>query len=60
VLYPREEIIKDEADTEGIDAFYSTWVSSGAETSLRSHFMSSDKLDNQFFTTYLQYLIQSN
>jgi hypothetical protein len=60
VLYPREEIIKDEAETEGIDAFYSTWVSSGAETSLRSHFMHSDKLDDQFFMTYMQYLIQSN
>jgi hypothetical protein len=60
VLYPREEIIKDQADTEGIDAFYSTWVSSGAETSLRSYFLNSDKLDDQFFATYMQYLFQPN
>jgi hypothetical protein len=56
VLYPREEIIKDEADTDGIGDFYSTWVSSGAESSLRSHFMGSDKLDNRFAATYAQYL----
>ncbi|MDR0597207.1 MAG: SurA N-terminal domain-containing protein [Treponema sp.] len=60
VLYPREEIIRDEADTEGIITFYPTWVSSGAETSLRSHFLKSDKLDDQFFSTYLQFLLPSN
>jgi hypothetical protein len=60
VLYPREEIMRDEADTEGIAAFYATWVRSGAETSLRSHFMTSDKLEDQFFTTYLQYLLPAN
>ncbi|MDR3148384.1 MAG: SurA N-terminal domain-containing protein [Treponema sp.] len=60
VLYPREEIMRDEADTEGIITFYSTWVSSGAETSLRSHFMNSDKLVDNFFATYLQYLLPAN
>jgi hypothetical protein len=60
VLYPREEIIRDEADTEGIIAFYPTWVSSGAETSLRSHFLNSDKLDDRFFATYLQFLLPVN
>jgi hypothetical protein len=60
VLYPREEIIRDEADTEGIVTFYSTWVSSGAETSLRSHFLNSDKLDDRFFATYLQFLLPVN
>jgi hypothetical protein len=59
-LYPREEIIRDEADTEGIITFYPTWVSSGAETSLRSHFLNSDKLDDRFFATYLQFLLPSN
>jgi hypothetical protein len=59
VLYPREETIKDDADTEGIDTFYSTWVSNNAETSLRSHFLNSKKLDDQFFST-LQYLYQPN
>jgi hypothetical protein len=60
VLYPREEIIRDEADTEGIATFYSTWVSSGAETSLRSHFLNSDKLEDNFFATYLQFLLPAN
>jgi hypothetical protein len=60
VLYPREGTMRDEEDTEGIISFYATWVSSGAETSLRSHFMNSDKLDDQFFTTYLQYLAPIN
>jgi hypothetical protein len=60
VLYPREEIIKDEADTQGIIDFYATWVSSGAETSLRSYFLKSDKLDDQFFETYLQFLLPVN
>jgi hypothetical protein len=60
VLYPREEIMRDEADTEGIITFYSTWVSSGAETSLRSHFMNNDKLEDKFFETYLQFLLPSN
>jgi hypothetical protein len=60
VLYPREEIIRDEADTEGIATFYSTWVSSGAETSLRSYFMNNDKLEDKFFETYLQYLLPTN
>jgi hypothetical protein len=60
VLYPREEIIRDEADTEGINTFYSTWVSSGAETSLRSYFMNNDKLEDKFFATYLQYLLPTN
>jgi hypothetical protein len=58
VLYPREEIMRDAEETEGIATYYSTWISSGAETSLRSHFMSSDKLDDKFFITYLQYLFQ--
>jgi hypothetical protein len=60
VLYPREEIMRDEADTEGIDAFYSTWVSNDAETSLRSHFLNSDKLEDRFFATYVQFLLPSN
>jgi hypothetical protein len=60
VLYPREEIIRDEADTEGIITFYSTWVSNGAETSLRSHFLNSDKLEDNFFATYLQYLLPAD
>jgi hypothetical protein len=60
VLYPREEIMREEADTEGILTFYSTWVSSGAETSLRSHFLNSDKLVDNFFTAYVQYLAPIN
>jgi hypothetical protein len=60
VLYPREEIIKDEADTEGIAAFYSTWVSSGIEASLRSHFLQSDKLVDKFQATFSQYISPSN
>jgi hypothetical protein len=60
VLYPREETTKDAADTEEIAAFYSTWISSNAETSLRSHFLSNEKLENRFFQTYLQYLLLPN
>jgi hypothetical protein len=60
VLYPREEIIEDEADTEGIISFYSTWVSNDAETNLRSHFLNSDKLEDRFFATYVQFLLPSN
>jgi hypothetical protein len=60
VLYPREEIIKDEADTEGIVTFYSTWVSNGIETSLRSYFLQSDKLVDKFQATFSQYISPSN
>jgi hypothetical protein len=60
VLYPREEIVRDEADTEEIDTFYSTWVSNDAETGLRSHFLNSDKLEDRFFSTYLQFFLPSN
>jgi hypothetical protein len=60
VLYPREEITRDEADTEGIITFYSTWVSSGAEASLRSYFLNNDKLENNFFATYLRFLLPSS
>jgi hypothetical protein len=60
VLYPREETTKDAEDTEGIAAFYSTWISNNAETSLRSHFTSNEKLEDRFFQTYLQYLLLPN
>jgi hypothetical protein len=60
VLYPREEIIKDEADTEGIVTFYPTWVSSGAEQSLRSHILQSDKLVDKFQATFSQYISPVN
>jgi hypothetical protein len=60
VIYPREEIVKDEADTEGILTFYPTWVSNGSETSLRSHFINSDKLINRFNATYSQYIAPIN
>jgi hypothetical protein len=60
VLYPREETTKDAADTEGIAAFYSTWISNNAETSLRSHFISNEKLEDKFFETYMQYLVLPN
>jgi hypothetical protein len=60
VLYPREEIVRDESDTEGIDTFYSTWVSNDAETGRRSHFLNSDKLEDRFFSTYLQFFLPSN
>jgi hypothetical protein len=60
VLYPREETTKDAADTDGIASFYSTWISNNAETSLRSHFISNEKLEDRFFQTYLQYLVLSN
>jgi hypothetical protein len=60
VLYPREETIKEAADTEAINTFYSTFVSSNAETSLRSHFLHSEKLDDKFFATFLQYLVSFN
>jgi hypothetical protein len=60
VVYPREEITKDTTDTEEVDTFYSTWVSSGAETSLRSHFINSKKLDDKFFSTFLQSILQAN
>jgi hypothetical protein len=60
VLYPRTETMQDMAEIEDIDTFYSTWVSNNAEKSLRSHFINSEKLDDKFFATYLQYLYQSN
>jgi parvulin-like peptidyl-prolyl isomerase len=71
VLYPREETTKDTnapSDSEGTegpdlrsdDHDYSTWVSNNAETSLRSYFINSEKLNDRFFATYLQYLYQPN
>jgi hypothetical protein len=60
VVYPREEITKDPADTEDVDTFYSAWVGNHAETSLRSHFMNSKKLEDNFFSTFLQSIMQPN
>jgi hypothetical protein len=72
VLYPREETIQDltassdpdaspdSAEIEDINTFYSTWVSNNAETSLRSHFTTSKKLDDRFYATYMQYFYQPN
>jgi hypothetical protein len=60
VLYPKEEILRDEADTEGIITFYSTWVSSGSEASLRSYFLKNDKLENNFNAVFEQFLLPTN
>jgi hypothetical protein len=62
VLYPREEITKSDTadDADDVDTFFSTWVSKGAETGLRSHFINSKKLEDNFFSVFLQYLYQPN
>ncbi|GHV78513.1 hypothetical protein AGMMS49944_03040 [Spirochaetia bacterium] len=58
ILYPREET--DAAEADDVNTFYSTWISNNAETSLRSHFLNSDKLEDTFFATYLQRIYQPN
>ncbi|GHV29239.1 hypothetical protein AGMMS4952_14650 [Spirochaetia bacterium] len=63
VIYPREESGAGPdagGDDEGVEGFYPTWISNNTETSLRSHFLNSKKLDDTFYATYLQYFYQPN
>jgi hypothetical protein len=55
VLYPTEETVKDAADAESIKTAYdSYWVSYNAERSLRSFFITNEKLEDNFMGVYLQ------
>jgi hypothetical protein len=61
VLYPEEEIIKDEAALGNIETIYSSyWISYNADQNLRSYFLNNGKLDDKFMSVFLQYFWQSN
>jgi hypothetical protein len=56
VLFPLEESIADESVSENIESLLSSyWLSSNAEQSMRSFFLSNEKFEDRFFETYLKY-----
>jgi hypothetical protein len=59
VLYPTEETVKDAADAENIKTAYdSYWLSYNAERSLRTFFITNEKLEDNFMGTYLLNFMQ--
>jgi hypothetical protein len=56
VLYPVSETALDETSIESIESSYSSyWIGNTMNQALRSSFLTSDKLDDQFSTAYFQY-----
>jgi hypothetical protein len=61
VLFPLEEISADESVSERIITLLSSyWLSSNAEQTLRSFFLNNEKLEDQFFDTFLRYFWPQN
>ncbi|AEF83746.1 ppic-type ppiase domain protein [Treponema primitia ZAS-2] len=58
VLYPLEETVKDGDELENIKTFYGPWVSQDSEQGLRTHFLQSKRLDDNFFPVFSQYFWQ--
>ncbi|MDR2028945.1 MAG: SurA N-terminal domain-containing protein [Treponema sp.] len=60
VLYPLEETVKEESELENIKTTYTSyWLSYYTEQSMRSYFLSSDKLEDRFMEVFLQYFLPS-
>lgn len=60
VLYPLEETDKDESEIESIKTTYTSyWLSYNIDQSMRSYFISSDKLEDRFMEVFLQYFLPS-
>jgi hypothetical protein len=61
VLYPREETGKEESELESIKSMYTSyWLSYKTEQSVRSYFLSSDKLEDRFMNVFLQFFLPSS
>jgi hypothetical protein len=58
VLYPLEETAKEGEGLEQIKTFYGPWVSSNSEQGLRTHFLQSKRLNDNFFPIFSQYFWQ--
>jgi hypothetical protein len=60
VLYPREETGKEDSEIENIKTMYTSyWLSYNTDQSMRSYFLSSDKLEDRFMAVFLQYFLPS-
>jgi hypothetical protein len=58
VLYPLEETPEDEEAIDTIKTIYSSyWLSYITNTSLRSYFLQSDKLEDRFYETFVKYIL---
>jgi hypothetical protein len=58
VLLPTEETVAEESSVESIASTYSSyWLSYMTEQSLRTYFLTSEKMDDQFISTYLRYFL---
>jgi len=52
VLYPTDETGRDEEYAGFVEAYYSSWVSSAAESGVRAAFLNSPKLDDRFWDVF--------
>jgi parvulin-like peptidyl-prolyl isomerase len=60
VIFPREEIPVDETVMENIKNYYPFYMGSSAEQGIRSHFLTSPKLEDKFMATFIRYFWPSN
>ncbi|MDR2758999.1 MAG: peptidylprolyl isomerase [Spirochaetaceae bacterium] len=57
VLFPLEENILEETAVESIASSYSSyWLNSNTDQSIRNRFVRSERLEDNFWTTYFRYL----
>jgi parvulin-like peptidyl-prolyl isomerase len=57
VLFPLEETTLEEGDVESIASSYSSyWLRNNTDQSIRNRFVMSEKLEDNFWTTYFRYL----
>jgi hypothetical protein len=60
VLYPLEESSEDEEAVDTLKTIYSSyWLSYVTNNSLRSYFLQSDKLEDQFYEAFTKYVLPS-
>jgi hypothetical protein len=52
VLEPLEESPAEESEISNIENFFPYWISSGTQYAYRTHFLTSDKLDDRFEDTF--------
>ncbi|MDR2630364.1 MAG: SurA N-terminal domain-containing protein [Spirochaetaceae bacterium] len=57
VLFPLEENTLEEAEIESIASSYTSyWLNNNTDQSIRNRFIQSEKLEDNFWTTYFRYL----
>jgi hypothetical protein len=57
VLFPLEENTLEESDIESIvSSFTSYWINNNTDQNIRNSFIRSEKLEDNFWTTYFRYL----